>query len=84
MTTINVRTIPTFQEYGTGHAIEYLEHWFRDQGYETEIKTAPSGCRTLRVLGLNWTDYAFRGDTDPADGVLEPWDDETMIFVRLP
>jgi len=82
MKTINVMTIPTFQEYPVNRAIEKLSGWFVANGYTTEIKTAPSGNETLKVVGLNWGDYAFRGDTDPVNGLLEPWDDETMIFVK--
>jgi len=82
MKTINVKTIPTFQEYSVNRAIEKLNGWFIDNGYTTEINTLPSGYQALKVAGLNWGDYAFRGDTDPVNGLLEPWDDETMIFVK--
>jgi uncharacterized protein YbaA (DUF1428 family) len=81
MKTINVQTIPTFQEYGVKTAVEKLSSWFTDNGYTTEIKTAPSGNNTLKVVGLDWHQYAFRGDTDPVNGLLEPWDEQTMIFV---
>ena len=82
MKTINVMTIPTFQEYGVKTAFAELNKWFESKGYATEVKTAPSGNQTLKVVGLNWGDYAFRGDTDPVNGLLEPWDEETMIFVK--
>ena len=82
MKTINVRTIPTFQEYSVKTAVEKLSSWFTDNGYTIEIKTAPSGNNTLKVIGLDWHQYAFRGDTDPVNGLLEPYDEETMIFVK--
>jgi hypothetical protein len=82
MKTINVWTIPTFQEYSINRAIEKLSGWFIDKGYTTELETTPSGNKKLKVIGLDWHEYAFRGDTDPINGLLEPWDEETMIFVK--
>ena len=82
MNSIDVNNIPTFQEYSVKRAIEKLSGWFIENGYNTEIKTAPSGNDTLKVIGLDWHQYAYRGDTDPVDGLLEPYDEETMIFIK--
>jgi hypothetical protein len=82
MNSIDVNNIPTFQEYSVKRAIEKLSGWFIEQGYTTEINTAPSGNHKLKVIGLDWHQYAYRGDTDPVDGLLEPYDEETMIFIK--
>lgn len=59
-------------------AKDQLNRWFIEQGYTTEINN-----NRLKVIGLDWHQYAFRGDIDPLDGLLEPYDEETMIFVKL-
>jgi hypothetical protein len=79
---INVSEIPTFQEYTLAFSVKKLDFWFTQKGYKTEIKEAPSGNLMLTVKGVDWMMYAHRGDTDPVNGLLEPWDEETMIFVN--
>jgi len=82
MKQIDVNSIPTFQEYSLAFAVKGLDHWFNQQGFETEIIETPSGNVKLTVKGVDWSMYAHRGDTDPVNGILEPWDEETMIFVN--